>query len=83
VIPPQAFDLWLDCAKVDAETAAALLVPAAEDTFAAHEVSTAVNRAANDSAALIEPVPPGAPEPEPKKVAAAKPKANDAQGSLF
>jgi len=83
VVPPQAFDLWLDCAKVDAETAAALLVPAPEDTFVAHEVSTAVNRAANDSAALIEPVPPGAAEPEPKKVAPAKSKANDAQGSLF
>ncbi len=26
VIPPEAFDLWLDCANVDAETAAALLV---------------------------------------------------------
>jgi putative SOS response-associated peptidase YedK len=83
VIPPQAFDLWLDCAKVDAETAAALLVPAPEDTFAPHEVSTAVNRAANDGAALIEPVPPGAAEPEPKQVAPAKPKTSDAQGSLF
>jgi putative SOS response-associated peptidase YedK len=83
VIPPQAFDLWLDCAKVDAETAAALLVPAPEDTFAPHEVSTAVNRAANDGAALIEPVVPGAPEPEPKQVAPAKPKTSDAQGSLF
>jgi putative SOS response-associated peptidase YedK len=83
VIPPQAFDLWLDCANVDAETATALLVPAAEDTFAAHEVSIAVNRAANDSAALIEPVPPGAAEPEPRKAAPAKSKADDAQGSLF
>jgi putative SOS response-associated peptidase YedK len=83
VIPPQAFDLWLDCAKVDAETAAALLVPAPEDTFAPHEVSTAVNRAANDGAALIEPVQPGAEEPEPKQVAPAKPKTSDAQGSLF
>ena len=83
VIPPQAFDLWLDGASVDAVTAAALLVPAPEDTFAAHEVSTAVNRAANDSAALIEPVAPGAPQPEPRNVATAKSKENDAQGSLF
>jgi putative SOS response-associated peptidase YedK len=83
VIPPQAFDLWLDCANVEAQTAAALLVPAAEDTFAAHEVSTAVNRAANDSAALIEPVAPGTEAPPPKPVARAKPKKNDGQASLF
>jgi putative SOS response-associated peptidase YedK len=82
VIPPQAFDLWLDCAKVDAETAAALLIPAPEDTFAAHEVSTAVNRAANDSAALIEPVVPGAAAPA-KPSARATAKKDDRQGSLF
>jgi putative SOS response-associated peptidase YedK len=84
VIPPQAFDLWLDCANVDAQTATALLVPAPEDTFAAHEVSTAVNRAANDSAALIEPVVPGADEPPPPQpIARAKPKKDDGQASLF
>jgi len=84
VIPPQAFDLWLDCAKVDAVTAAALLVPAPEDTFAAHEVSVAVNRAANDSAALIEPVAPGAEAPAPAKPRArAKASKDDGQASLF
>ena len=83
VIPPQAFDMWLDCANVDAETASALLVPAAEDTFDPYEVSMAVNRTANDSAALIEPVVPGAAEPEPAKPTRAKSKENDAQGSLF
>jgi putative SOS response-associated peptidase YedK len=84
VIPPQAFDLWLDCANVDDITAAALLVPAPEDTFAAQEVSTAVNRAANDSAALIEPVVQGAEEPPPAKPAArSKAKKDDGQASLF
>ena len=84
VIPPRAFDLWLDCAKVDAVTAAALLVPAPEDTFAAHEVSVAVNRAANDSAALIEPVAPGAEAPAPAKPRArAKASKDDGQASLF
>jgi len=85
VIPPEAFDLWLDCAKVDGETAAALLVSAPEDSFEAYEISTAVNRTANDSAALIEPVLPGAVEAEP---AAPAPKAkpepkDDPQASLF
>ena len=83
VVPPQAFDLWLDNTNVDATTAAALLVPAPEDVFEPHEVSTAVNRTANDSAALIEPVVPGAEEPPAKPVARAKTKKDDGQASLF
>jgi putative SOS response-associated peptidase YedK len=85
VIPREAFDMWLDCARVDAETAAALLVPAPEDTFVPHEVSTAVNRAANDSAALIAPVAPGANAPPPKPAGRPKAKAreDDGQASLF
>src|ERR1700691_3677111 len=57
VIEPQAFNLWLDCANVDATTAATLVAPAAEDLFECYEISPAVNRVANDSAQLIEPVP--------------------------
>jgi len=86
VIPREAFDMWLDCARVDGETAAALLVPAPEDTFVPHEVSTAVNRAANDGPALIEPVAPGANDaPPPKPAPRAKPKVkeDDGQASLF
>ena len=60
ILPPEAFDLWLDTAKVDAQTAAALLVPAPDDLVEAYEVSPAVNRVANDDARLIEPLPPGA-----------------------
>jgi putative SOS response-associated peptidase YedK len=55
VIPTDAFEAWLDCARVDAKIAAGLLVPAPDDFFVAHEVSTAVNRAANDSADLLTP----------------------------
>jgi len=86
VIPREAFDMWLDCARVDAETAAALLVPAPEDTFVPHEVSTAVNRAANDGPALIEPVAPGAnyaPPPKPAARTKEKAKKDDGQASLF
>jgi putative SOS response-associated peptidase YedK len=54
ILPPEAFDLWLDCAKVDAKTAAALLA-AREGLLEAYEVSPAVNRVANDSEALIAP----------------------------
>ena len=56
IVPPQAFELWLDCANVEATTAAALLAPARDDLIEAYEVSPAVNRVVNDSAALIAPV---------------------------
>jgi putative SOS response-associated peptidase YedK len=81
VIAPQAFDLWLDCAKVDAETAAALIAPAPENLFEAYEISTLVNRTANDSPAVIAPLgSEPAPAPAPR---AAKPKKDDGQASLF
>src|SRR5437762_6116276 len=42
VVPLDAFDFWLDCANVDATTAAALLTAPREDFFEAYEISTAV-----------------------------------------
>src|SRR5712692_5050966 len=83
VIAPEAFDLWLDCAKVEAEIAAALIVPAPESLFEAYEISTAVNRAANDTAAVIAPLG-SQPAPAVAAPAAAKPKKkDDGQASLF
>jgi putative SOS response-associated peptidase YedK len=58
IVPPEAFDLWLDCATVDAATAAALIKPGPEDLLEAYEISTAVNRTANDGPKLLEPVVP-------------------------
>ncbi len=55
IVEPQAFNLWLDCANVDATTAAALIAPAAEELLECYEISAAVNRAASDSAELIAP----------------------------
>jgi putative SOS response-associated peptidase YedK len=81
VVSPEAFDLWLDCAAVDAEIAAALIEPARDDLLKAHEIATAVNRVANDNPALIEPIS-GDAEPEPP----AKPKRarkSGGQASLF
>ncbi len=66
VIPPEAFDMWLDCANVDALTAAALLVAAPDDLMEAYEISTAVNRVANDGPEVIAPVSEAAaPETAP------------------
>jgi putative SOS response-associated peptidase YedK len=55
IVPPEAFGLWLDSAKVDATTAAALIAPAPEDMLESYPVSPAVNRAANDAPDLLEP----------------------------
>lgn len=92
VIAPEAFGLWLDAAKVDAETAAALIAPAPEALLTAYAVSTAVNRTANDTPALIAPLAPGEAAAEaaereaqsrPKPRPPAKPKKDDGQTSLF
>src|SRR5579864_5968541 len=76
ILPAEAFDLWLDCAKVDAPTASALLVPARDNLLEGYQVSPAVNRVANDTAALIAPyveqnenaaaAPPSAPPEDAK-----------------
>jgi putative SOS response-associated peptidase YedK len=87
VIAPEAFDLWLDGARMDAATAAALIVPAPDNLFEAYEISTAVNRTANDSAALIEPVGSSvavaAAPAHPAARRNSKPKKDDGQASLF
>jgi len=91
VVPPEAFDFWLDCVKVDAATAAALIAPAREGLFEAYEISTAVNRTANDGPKLIEPLAmPAGPQStrsEPAAIATSKgkrkPKKDERQSSLF
>ncbi|MGH6663417.1 MAG: SOS response-associated peptidase [Pseudolabrys sp.] len=86
IVPPAAFDLWLNCNEVDAKTAEALIAPAPDDLLEAYEISTAVNRTANDNPKLLEPV--AAPTPEPAKVAAPRARVKRAkkdgrQGALF
>jgi putative SOS response-associated peptidase YedK len=85
-VAPEAFDLWLDCANVDADVAAALIAPADEALLEVYPVSTEVNRVANDSAALIAPAPPAAANSPVAGETRAKPqkrKASDDQPSLF
>ena len=91
IVPEEAFDLWLNCAEVDAETAAALIAPAPDDLLEAYEISTAVNRVANDNPKVLERLSGGtepgvAPQPEAKLPQRAKPekvKEDDGQGALF
>ena len=89
IIAPDAFDFWLD-AKVDAETAAALIAPARDALLEVFEVSTAVNRAANDGPALIEPIKLASAEASAAHAAPAvapkrrkRTREDDGQASLF
>jgi putative SOS response-associated peptidase YedK len=85
IVPPEAFESWLNCDRVDAVTAAALIAPAAENLLEMYEVSSAVNKAANDTPGLIaphtntEPQPALPTKPVPKRPA----KVDDGQASLF
>ncbi len=95
IVPEAAFDLWLDCANVDAATAAAVIAPAPEGLLEAYPVSTAVNRTANDNAGLLEPVDANADSPHkspqkpmparkrPPRVKRGKTKKDGGQGALF
>jgi putative SOS response-associated peptidase YedK len=83
IIAPDAFNLWLDCAKVDDTTAAALMIPAADALLECYEVSNAVNRAANDSPELIAPAPASIGSGTATADAPAQGKKPDDQLSLF
>ncbi len=84
------FERWLDCAAYDAEEAAALMIGPDEGEFVWHEVSTRVNRVANDDAQLVLPITAEereAAEAKPAKKASPRKPAvaasDDGQGSLF
>jgi putative SOS response-associated peptidase YedK len=90
-VAPGDFDRWLDCSADDAEGVMALLTGPAEGEFSWHEVSTRVNRTANDDAQLILPITAeeaAAEAPKPARKAAPRKAApaaseDDGQGSLF
>ena len=87
ILAADAFDLWLNSTDVDATTAAALIAPAPDNLLEAYEISTDVNRVANDNPKVIEPVVPGqSAPPAPVKAAAKRASAvkkDDGQGALF
>src|SRR5882757_1132084 len=88
-IAPDDFERWLDCSDDTAETVMLLLLAAPrEGEFAWHEVSTRVNRVANDDAQLTLPITAEEREAEePKPVRKASPRQaatateDDGQGS--
>jgi putative SOS response-associated peptidase YedK len=86
IVPSEAFNLWLDCANVDPQTAVALISPASENLLDTYEVSTAVNHTANDNPGLVERyTAPAQAEaaPQTDTPRAKRKKTNNGQASLF
>jgi putative SOS response-associated peptidase YedK len=82
IVPPEAFDLWLDCRNVDENTATALLGPAPDGSMEVYEVSPAVNKVTNDAPELVEPYT-APPEPDAVEKPRSKRVEDTGQGSLF
>ncbi len=56
ILPPDAYNLWLDPTMRDVEPVQPLLTPYPADAMIAYPVSTRVNNPANDSPECIAPV---------------------------
>lgn len=56
VLPPEAWDTWLDRSNEDADAMATLLVPAPDDLLEAYPVGTEVNKVGNDDKQLVMPM---------------------------
>jgi putative SOS response-associated peptidase YedK len=86
IVPPDAFDFWLDGGKVDAETASAIIAPAPEPLLEAYAISPAVNHVTNDSPELLVPLAATAASERPAVAAEPARKSkrkDDGQASLF
>jgi putative SOS response-associated peptidase YedK len=86
IVPPEQFDFWLDCRAVDELAAAEVIQPALAGSMEVYEVSSAVNRVANDEPTLHEPYQ--AVETEPvaeisKRPSKKRDPSDTGQGSLF
>jgi putative SOS response-associated peptidase YedK len=87
LLEQQQFDLWLSPDERDAEAAAHMMRPAAEDVLELVEIGPAVNKVANDGLWIQEPIDPSKPRdvitPTPKKEKKAKAAPETGQGELF
>ena len=63
ILPPSAWDAWLDEDNADLDTLGRLLVPAPPEILTLRPVSTEVNNVRNKGAQLIERVEPAAQTP--------------------
>jgi putative SOS response-associated peptidase YedK len=58
ILPPSAWEAWLDPDNADLDTLGKLLVPAPPEVLTLHPVSTEVSNVRNDGPQLIDPVEP-------------------------
>src|ERR1700704_1907792 len=72
IVPPEAFDMWLDCRNVDALTAAALFVPTPGGQLEVYQFPPGVTRADNEGRELMEPLS-SQPAPDAAEAAARTP----------
>jgi putative SOS response-associated peptidase YedK len=85
-IRPEDFDRWLDCRAHDVDAVRALMTAPAEGEFVWRQVSTRVNRVANDDAQLTLPITAEEIAAEAASVTKSAPRKAappDRQGSLF
>jgi putative SOS response-associated peptidase YedK len=89
-IAPAGFERWLDCTGDNADDALPMLAAPPEGEFVWHEVSTRVNRTANDDAQLILPISAQEAEAERQRATKILPRKRtvaasdgEGQGSLF
>ncbi len=64
ILPPSAYDEWLDRDDDDVETLGRLLVPAPVSLLTMHTVSTDVNKVQNKGPELIESIDPSSGDPQ-------------------
>ncbi|MCB1005900.1 MAG: SOS response-associated peptidase family protein, partial [Acidimicrobiales bacterium] len=57
VLPPDAWEPWLDPTVDDMDLLQSFLVPAPNELITMHKVSTEVNSVRNKGAELVEPLP--------------------------
>ena len=62
ILPPSAWEQWLDPANADLDTLGRLLVPAPAHLLVVQPVSLDVGNVRNDGPHLIEPIEPAEPE---------------------
>ncbi|MET0728900.1 MAG: SOS response-associated peptidase [Acidimicrobiales bacterium] len=63
ILPPSAWDAWLDPENDDLELLGRLLVPCAPQLTTMHPVSPSVNNVRNNEPGLVEEIDPVSPEP--------------------
>ena len=77
ILAPEDWGAWLTTPETEAKKLLPLLRPAPDDVLEAYEISTRVNRVANDGPELIEPLKPAPEETETEE------ERGPDQGSLF